>query len=318
MADLMARFLEAYGSPNHFGNPERGSEGIVKGHLFTMGVRDYLAIHWEEVNYILSFGASLLEASRPSLRNLWGYGYFRIGRPGRRGKLVQVEPRFSVTASKSDEWVPIRPGTDGALALAIAHWIIKEKRYDQDFINHYTFGFDDWKGPDGKTRMGFKTLVLNQYSPKTVSLLTGISEEIIVKVAQEFSSHRPSIAISGEGWACRRMGLILRWPLTSQCPDGIDRRSGASSSEKPLRNGPLSRGRNCCKGFPRIDGAGSCPSFCRRPSSVLPERLERGLIGRYLFFTIRTPLQHSKPKDESFEKVLSSSASRPSWMNRPL
>ncbi len=133
MADLMARFMEAYGSPNHLGNPARGSEGILKGHFFTMGVRDFLPIHWEEVNYVLSFGASLLEASRPSLRNLWGYGYLRRGRPGIRGKLVQIEPRFSVTASKADQWVPIHPGADGALALGIAHWMIKEKKYDQRF-----------------------------------------------------------------------------------------------------------------------------------------------------------------------------------------
>jgi len=65
IADLMARFMEAYGSPNHLGNPARGSEGILKGHFFTMGVRDFLPIHWEEVNYVLSFGASLLEAYRP-------------------------------------------------------------------------------------------------------------------------------------------------------------------------------------------------------------------------------------------------------------
>ena len=43
---------------------QEGAEGILKGHFFTMGVRDFLAIHWEEVNYVLSFGASLLEASK--------------------------------------------------------------------------------------------------------------------------------------------------------------------------------------------------------------------------------------------------------------
>ena len=41
MGDLFGRFMETYGSPNHLGNPARGSEGILKGHLFTMGVRDF-------------------------------------------------------------------------------------------------------------------------------------------------------------------------------------------------------------------------------------------------------------------------------------
>ena len=283
MAELMARFLEAYGSPNHFGNPERGSEGIVKGHFFTMGVRDYLAIHWEEVNYILSFGASLLEASRPSLRNLWGYGYFRRGRPGRRGKLVQVEPRFSVTASKSDQWVPVRPGTDGALALGIAHWIVKEKKYDHDFVNHYTFGFDDWKGPDGKTRMGFKTMVLNRYSPKTVSLFTGIPEEIIVKVAQEFSSYRPSIAISGRGVGMQTNGTYSQMAIDSlnALMGSIDAPGGLLLQRKPpfKKWAPVQRDEIAMKGFshPRIDGAGGMPfPFAGDLPSALPERLEKG------------------------------------------
>jgi len=180
MSDLITRFMEAYGSPNHLGNPYRGSEGILKGHLFTMGIRDFLSIHWEEVNYVLSFGAGLLEASRSSMINLRGYGSLRRGRPGIRGKLVQVEPRFSITASKADQWVPIEPGTDGALALGMAHWIIKEKRYDQDFVSRHTFGFDDWKDSSGKNHIGFNTLVLKEYSPKQVSQITGISEDKII------------------------------------------------------------------------------------------------------------------------------------------
>src|SRR4030043_351596 len=215
MYELMARFMEAYGSPNLFGNSARGSEGILKGHFFTMGIRDFLAIHWEEVNYVLSFGARLFEASRPSLRNLWGYGYLRRGRPGIRGKLVQIEPRFSVTASKADQWIPILPGTDGALALGIAHWIIKENQTDEGFVDRYTFGFEDWKDASGKGHTGFKTLVLKEYSPKQVSSLTGVPEETIVQIAQEFSSHRPSIAISGRGVGMQTNGTYSQMAIDS-------------------------------------------------------------------------------------------------------
>ncbi len=234
MGELMARFMEAYGSPNHLGNPARGSEGILKGHLFTMGVRDFLAIHWEEVNYVLSFGASLLEASRPSLRNLWGYGFLRRGRPGIRGKIVQIEPRFSVTASKADQWIPIQPGTDGALALGIAHWIIKEKKYDRQFVDRHTFGFEDWKDRDGKTHMGFSTLVLKEYSPKQVSSLTGVSEEIIVQMAKEFSSHLPGIAISGRGVGMQTNGTYSQMAIDSlnALVGSIDSPGGTPSAEK--------------------------------------------------------------------------------------
>ncbi len=283
MGELMARFMEAYGSPNHLANSARGSEGILKGHLFTMGVKDFLAIHWEEVNYVLSFGASLLEASRPSMRNLWGYGFLRRGRPGIRGKIVQIEPRFSITASKADQWVPILPGTDGALALGIAHWIIKEKKYDRQFVDRYTFGFEDWKDRDGKTHMGFSTLVLKEYSPRQVSSLTGVSEEIIIQTAKEFSSHLPGIAISGRGVGMQTNGTYSQMAIDSlnalvgsiDSPGGLLRQGRPPFQKWPaLRKDEIAQ-----KGLskPRIDGAGTIPfPFAEEVPYTLPEKIEKG------------------------------------------
>jgi len=283
MLDLMDRFMEAYGSPNHLGNPARDSEGILKGHLFTMGVKDFLATHWEEANYVLSFEESLLEASRPLLRNLWGYGFLRRGRSGKRGKLVQIEPRFSVTASKADQWVPIHPGTHGALALGIAHWIIHEGKYDHDFIQRYTFGFDDWQDAEGKTHLGFKNLVLKEYSPKQVSLITGVPEVIIIQMAQEFSSHRPSIAISGRGMAMQTNGTYAQMAVDTlnALVGSIDVRGGLLLQRKPpFRKWPLvQKDAIAEKGLsqPRIDGAGRAPfPFAEELPYTLPERLEKG------------------------------------------
>lgn len=283
MLELMKRFMEAYGSPNHLGNPHRGSEGILKGHLFTMGERDFLSIHWEETNYVLSFGASLLEASRSSMLNLRGYGSLRRGRPGIRGKLVQVEPRFSVTASKADQWIPIEPGTDGALALGLAHWIIKEKRYDQDFVSRYTFGFDDWKDSNGKNHIGFKNLVLKEYSPKQVSQITGVSEDIILQIAKEFSSHQPSVAISGRGVGMQTNGTYSQMAIDSlnALMGSIDRPGGLLRQEKPpfQKWPPTLKDTQAIKGLsqPRLDGAGDLPfPFAEEVLSVLPEKIEKG------------------------------------------
>ncbi len=312
MAELMARFMEAYGSPNHLGNPARGSEGILKGHLFTMGVRDFLAIHWEEVNYVLSFGASLLEASRPSLRNLWGYGFLRRGRPGIRGKLVQIEPRFSVTASKADQWIPIQPGTDGALALGMAHWIIKEKKYDHNFVNQYTFGFEDWKDSEGKTHTGFKTLVLKEYSLKQVSSLTGVSEEIIIQIAKEFSSHPPSIAITGRGVGMQTNGTYAQMAVDclNALVGSIDHPGGLLLQRKPpfSKWPPVQRDGISEKGSsqPRIDGAGSIPfPFAEEVPYILPEKIQKGepypIDTLFLYYT--NPL-FSIPESEKFRVAL--------------
>jgi anaerobic selenocysteine-containing dehydrogenase len=312
MMELMARFLEAYGSPNHLGNTERGSQGILKGHFFTMGVEEHLAIHWEEVNYVLSFGSSLLEASRPSLRNLWGYGFLRRGRPGVRGKMVQIEPRFSVTASKADQWIPIQPGTDGALALGIAYWLIKENKYHKQFVNNHTFGFEDWKGPDGKSHMGFKTLVLNQYSPEVVSLLTEVSEEVIVQIAREFSSHPPSIAISGRGVGMQTNGTYAQMAIDclNALAGSIDHRGGLLLQRKPpfQRWPSVQKDGIAQKGLsqPRMDGAGSIPfPFAEEVPYILPERIEKGepypIDTLFLYYT--NPL-FSIPEPEKFRNAL--------------
>ena len=312
MADLMTRFMETYGSPNHLGNPARGSEGILKGHLFTMGVTEHLAIHWEEANYILSFGSSLLEASRPSLRNLRGYGHFRRGRPGRRGKLVQIDPRFSVTASKADQWIPVQPGTDGALALGIAHWMIREKRYDHTFVDRCTFGFEDWKSMDGKNRMGFKTLVLSEYSPGQVSQITGVPEESIIQLAREFSSHGPSIAISGRGVGMRTNGTYSQMAIDSlnALAGSIDHRGGLLLQRKPpFQNWPaVQQDSIATRGLSqhRFDGAGNMPfPFAKEVAHTLPEKLQKGepypIEALFLYYT--NPL-FSFPEHEKMRSAL--------------
>lgn len=312
MAELMARFLEAYGSPNHLGNPARGSEGILKGHLFTMGIGEFLACHWEETRYVLSFGASLLEASRPSLRNLWGYGYMRRGRPGLRSKMVQIDPRFSITASKADQWIPIQPGTDGALALGIAHWIIKEKKYDHNFIQNHTFGFEDWKDTGGKSHAGFKTLVLHEYSPKQVSSLTGIPEETIMRIAQEFSTNRPSLAISGRGVGMQTNGTYAQMAIDSlnALVGSIDARGGLLHQGRPpfQKWAPVQRDAIAAKGLsqPRIDGAGSMPfPFAQELPYTLPERLQKGEpYPVEMLFTYYTNPLFSIPESEKFRLSL--------------
>ncbi len=312
MSELMARFMEAYGSPNHLGNPSRGSEGILKGHLFTMGIKDFLAIHWEEVNYVLSFGASLLEASRPAIRNLWGYGFLRRGRPGIRGKLVQIEPRFSVTASKADQWIPIQPGTDGALALGMAHWIIKEKKYDRTFIDRYTFGFEDWKDREGNTHMGFKTLVLKDYSPRQVSSITGLPEEMIIKIASEFSSYPPSIALTGRGLGMQTNGTYAQMAVDSlnALIGAIDHPGGLLLQRKPpFQTWPaIQKDGIAEKGLSevRLDGAGTLPfPFAEEIPSALPEKIQKGepypIDTLLLYYT--NPL-FSLPEPEKFRNAL--------------
>ena len=186
MRELIYRFCRAYGSPNLVAADGLDAERLT--HLLTQGWFDLAAHNWEETAYALFFGGSFLEDWQPQVHMLRAYSYMRRGRPDRRARLVQIGPRYSVSAAKSDEWVPILPGRQGALALGMAHVIIRERLYDHAFATDHTEGFDD-----------FAALVLNQYPPDTVAGLTGVPAETIKRLAREFAGSRPAVAVAGRG-----------------------------------------------------------------------------------------------------------------------
>ena len=137
----------------------------------------------ENCQYLLSFGADLFETFLSPVHYSLAYGRMRQGRPGLRGKFVMAGPRLSMTAANADEWLPVRPGAEGLLALAFAHVIVKELLYDREFVGRACEGFADYS----------KSLAL--YSPAATAAQIGISEETIVRVAREFSRRRPSLAL---------------------------------------------------------------------------------------------------------------------------
>ncbi len=195
MRSLWDRFLNSFGSPNYIDNQFRWEDPPLEGLFLTQGIHDLPTYDIENAQYILSFGSGLLESSWSPVQMLRGYGHFRKGRPGIRGRLVQIESRLSFTGIKADEWIPVQPGTEGILALGIAHMIIKEGLYHKEFISGQTFGFESWTGPDGREHPGFKEFVLSEYEPAVVSRRTGVPIDFLIRLAREFSSSQPSLAI---------------------------------------------------------------------------------------------------------------------------
>ncbi len=185
--DMIKRFADAYGTPNLVASDGLDNEADKAGEWMADGHYTQSAYDLERTNYILSFGASILESYKPLARSLRMWGKIRGERPN-RAKVVVIDPRYSVTALRSDQWVPVNPGTDGALALALAHVIIAEGLYDADFVKNWTYGFDE-----------YKKLVLDYYDPATVAGITGIPADTIRQLAREFATTRPAIAWRGRG-----------------------------------------------------------------------------------------------------------------------
>src|SRR3989338_7638311 len=141
MRTLFERFLEAYGSPNYIDNSFASWQGPVEALERTHGIAAEPRWDLEKTRFLLSFSTPLLEAATSPVENLRGWGEMRRGDPGRRGRVVQIEPRLSTTAAKADEWVPIKPGTEGWLALGIIHVLLKEDLYDGYYLGEHTSGF---------------------------------------------------------------------------------------------------------------------------------------------------------------------------------
>jgi anaerobic selenocysteine-containing dehydrogenase len=110
--------------------------------------------------------------------HLWPY----IVEARRRGaKLVVIDPYRTRTAACADWHIPINPGTDCALALAMMHVIIGEEIYDADYVEKYTLGFDALREK------------VKSYPPERAAEWTGIAAEDIRKLAHEYATTRPAV-----------------------------------------------------------------------------------------------------------------------------
>jgi len=91
------------------------------------GAPDLPVYDISQSDVVLSFGANLLETWMSPVAQSAAYGAMRQGGMGSRGLFVQFEPRLSATAASADEWIPVRPGAEGFVALAIGRIIVEER-----------------------------------------------------------------------------------------------------------------------------------------------------------------------------------------------
>jgi len=119
----------------------------------------------------------------------------RQGRPGNRGKFIQVEQRMSQTGASTDEWIAVPPGTEGVLALGLSHVILKEKlRSPAD--NSATRLVAGW----GQGLQG--------YSPEQVERKTAVPAQRIERLAREMAANVPAVAIIGGSPLANTNGLF--------------------------------------------------------------------------------------------------------------
>lgn len=116
-------------------------------------------------------------------------------------RIIAVDPRYSDSAAAfADQWIPIRPGTDAAMLIAMAYVMITEELQDQKFLDTYTVGFDE-----------FKDYVLGKEdgipkTPQWAEPITGVPAATIANLAREYATTKPAALFTAYGPGRSAMG----------------------------------------------------------------------------------------------------------------
>lgn len=189
---ILKRFLSSLGSEAVLFYPWGDSRMAHPAVHIAHGIQEPLTYDVENATYILSFSSDFLQSGSSHVNLSNAFGKFRGNASRPRGKFVHFDPRLSITASKADEWIAVKPQTEGAVALAIANTLLEEGLYNKRFVTEECVGFDEWVDERGNRHPGFRSVVLREFSPQKVSEVSGVSTETIIKVAREFAgSSRP-------------------------------------------------------------------------------------------------------------------------------
>ena len=142
------------------------------GQQFELGMDDP---RWECPKCIIIWG------NNPLVSNGDGFlGHWIVDAMKRGAELITVDPALTWLAAKSKYWLPIRPGTDGALALAMLNVIINEGLYDAEWTAEWTYGFDELAER------------VQEYPPEKVAEICWVPKEKIVEAARFYATSKPA------------------------------------------------------------------------------------------------------------------------------
>lgn len=199
MADIIYSSLpKIFGSPNGISHSSICAEAEKFAAYYTEGFWDYRDYDLENTRFVLCWGADPLASNRqvPHVISLWG-------KVRDQAKIAVIDPRLSITATKSDYWLPVIPGEDGALAVAMAHVILVEGLWSREFVGDFKSGgngFIAGQTVDPKTFVETEThglvawwnLELKDKTPQWAAERSGVSAELIQQVAREFALAAPA------------------------------------------------------------------------------------------------------------------------------
>jgi len=185
-ADLRQAFIKSLGSPNYHNHDcacGRNAHHASKS-VYGLGRKDF-AYDYENARHIVLFGRNITE----SLKVKEVKSFLAGIKNGAR--VTYIDPRVSVTAGKASRYWQTRPGTDYALLLGIAHCVVHNGYYDQEFVARYVSGLAEFKN------------FLVPYTPEWAAGECGIPAAEIEAFCRELNEDRPRVIIH-PGWMIAR------------------------------------------------------------------------------------------------------------------
>jgi cysteine desulfurase NifS len=199
--------LFPFGSPNTLGVGALCyvSFAMIAPHVTAGGMMINMFSDLENADLIVVWGANPATDCPP-------LDFARVLKARQRGaEVVVIDPRRTGTAIAADaEWIPIRPGTDGALALGMCQVLIEEELYDERFVQDWTHGFDDF------------ARYCQHFRPEVVETITGVPADTTRRLARRMASARGASPVmysgleySDSGVQAIRAAMTL-WALAGQ------------------------------------------------------------------------------------------------------
>jgi anaerobic selenocysteine-containing dehydrogenase len=192
---LAGEFLKSFGAPAPIAHALFADDVLRRANGISFGHEQLPTVDLGRSRFAISFGADFLGTWNSPVAQSAAYGTMRQGRPGVRGAFVQVESRMSLTGANADEWVPVRPGTEGALALGLAHVILANKLRPAD-AGRAGAAIDGWAAG------------LADYAPAKVEQITGVAAKKIERLAHILAEQQPSVALVGGAPLAQTNGLF--------------------------------------------------------------------------------------------------------------
>ncbi len=294
---LYGTLPRVFGTTNYFSHSAICAEAEKMGPGLTQGYFGYRDYDLEKTNCLVVWGCDPLSSNREVPNTI-----HRFHEIVARGTVITVDPRLSTSAAKSHEWLPVKPGTDGALAAGIAHVLLTEGLWSREFVGDFKDGkngFVAGKAVDESTFAEKEThgivkwwnLEVKDATPAWAEKETLIPAAQIVRVARTMGKAAPRTAVwMGPGVAMNPRGTYTAMAVhaLNGIVGSIDNEGGVwQSSSAPTAKFPSSDKYldDVAKGagkFKKLDGRGEkdMPAMmnARPGSGVVTNNVANGML----------------------------------------